>query len=38
MSDLVLCGLAVLGIVLVLIQMMIFGFDFDAMFFEKEDK
>ena len=37
MSDLVLVGLVVVGIALVLTQMAIFGFDFDELFFKKDE-
>lgn len=38
MFDMLVVGCAVVGILLVLIQMAICGFDFDELFFEQEDE
>lgn len=38
LSDLYTLGIGLVGIVLVLIQICIYGFDFDDLFFEKEEK
>ena len=38
MFDMLVVGCAVFGIALVLVQFAIYGFDFDDLFFEKEDE
>lgn len=38
LSDLYTLGIGLVGIVLVLIQISIYGFDFDDLFFEKEEE